>query len=95
MKKYSEITLKWGTLKGWSLNVETETGKKMMTLLEEFNSEQMTMSAMLHKNSTRQTEILCELIDLSDDPNGIYHDWDGLYLTKEEAKKYIREYGKE
>jgi hypothetical protein len=87
----NELSLKWGTIKGCSYDPNTPTGKKFLELVEEFDKEP---SGMMHSNSERQREILYELIDLTEDPEGIYLDWDGKYVSKEEAKKYIREYGR-
>lgn len=49
---------------------------------------------MRSRDTPRQKEIICELIDLCDEDK-IYLHWDGKYVTKEEAKKYVMEYPKE
>ncbi len=77
------LTLKWGTLKAWSFHSE-----KAKKLLEEFGKIGMSMSAAMQKNTPRQKEIICELIDEGDFEQ-VYLDWDGKYVTKEEAKKYV------
>lgn len=82
------LTLKWGTLKRWDF----EGSEKAIKLLEEYNSLGASVSAMLQKDTPRQKEIICELIDICDDENGIYLDWDGKYVTKEEAKEYVKTY---
>jgi len=36
-----------------------------------------------------------EFVDAVTDPNGIYLDWDGVWVDKVGAKAYIHSYGKE
>lgn len=86
-----EITLKWGTLKGWKFSKDNAQALKLLTEYHEIGAD---YSAMLQKDTPRQKEIICELIDLcnSDD---IYLDWDGKHVTKDEAKKYVMEYGRD
>lgn len=88
MKKDS-LTLKWGTLKAWDFN-----SKKGQELLKEYNEIGSSMSAMAQHDTPRQKEIICELIDEGNFKK-IYLDWEGKRVTKEEAKKYVMEYGKE
>ena len=85
----SKLSLKWGTLKAWSFSTPEE-----LKLLEEYGNSGYTPSAMLQRDTPRQKGIICELIDLVDDPRGIYLDWDGEYVTKEVAKDYVRNYHK-
>ena len=47
------------------------------------------MSAILHKDSQKQKELICQIIDLCDE---IQEDWGGKILTKKKAKKYVMEY---
>jgi hypothetical protein len=49
---------------------------------------------MAQKDTQRQKEIICELIDLCDGDT-IYLDWDGEDVTKEKAKEYVLNYGKD
>jgi len=79
------LLLKWGTWKNW--NSENTKIKKLM---QEYNDLGVNVSAMEQKNTPRQKDILCEVIDLID--GVIQNDWDGNYYTKEEAKKYVMEY---
>lgn len=88
MTKHNELTLKWGTLKAWDFH--TEKGQK---LLQEYGEIGQCVSAMCQKDTVRQKQIICELIDECDDPQGIYMDWDGEYVSKDAAKKYVMEYG--
>jgi hypothetical protein len=81
------LTLKWGTLKAWDLHSE-----KAGELLKEYGEIGHSLSAIAQKDTPRQKEIICELID---DCNAdyIYNDWEGKEMTKEEAKTYVMEYG--
>ena len=83
------IALKWGTLKRW--NVTTDKG---MELLKKYHEIGLSLSAMAQDDTPEQKQIICDLIDECDNPQGIYLDWDGEYVSKEEAKKYVMEYGK-
>lgn len=82
------IRLKWGSLKGWSL--ESEAARA--ALQEYFDAGTVSMSAMLQHDNDAQKEALYKLIDVADCET-IYLDWDGKYVSKEEAKEYIRNYG--
>jgi len=82
------ITLKWGTLKSWRL-----TNPALDPLIEEYNQEGGTnMSAMAQRDTLRQKEIICEMIDIIGKP--VYNDWTGEEMSVEEAKEYVMEYGK-
>lgn len=89
MSEHNELTLKWGTLKGWHC-----ASDKFKALLTEYFEIGSSASAMMQCDTARQKEILCELIDECDDPQGIYLDWDGEYISKDKAKEYVMEYGK-
>jgi hypothetical protein len=89
-KTENYLTLKWGTLKSWDFT-GSEKGKK---LLKEYNKIGSSISAMAQKDTQRQKEIICELIDLCDGDT-IYLDWDGEDVTKEKAKEYVLNYGKD
>lgn len=80
------LLLKWGTWKNWH-----SENPKIKKLMQEYNDLGQTVSTMEQKNTPRQKEILCEIVDLID--GVIQNDWDGNYYTREEAKKYIMEYG--
>lgn len=86
----SELTLKWGTLKAWDFS-DSEKGQ---ALLKEYMEIGACLSAALQKDTERQKEIVRELIDECDDPEGIYLDWEGKFVTKQEAKEYIETYGR-
>jgi lambda repressor-like predicted transcriptional regulator len=82
------VALKWGTLKAWKI-----TSKKGLKLLKEYGDIGSSMSAALQKDTPRQKQIICELIDTV--PGRIYLEWDGKYVSKITAKEYVREYGKQ
>lgn len=86
-KQPDHLVLKWGTLKDWNFN-----GEKALTLLKEYNQLGSSMSAMSQHDTPRQKEIICELIDGADFET-VYLDWDGKTVSKEEAKKYVMDYG--
>lgn len=83
-----EITLKWGTLKGWH-----PRSAEAHALLQKYMDIGASMSCMAQQDTQEQRQILIDLVSL---PNAkIYLDWDGEYVTKDEAIKYLTEYGKE
>jgi hypothetical protein len=82
------LTLKWGTLKSWDFS----HSEKGIALLKEFHKIGMNPSAACQKNTPRQKEIICELIDLCDD-SAIYLEWDDTYVSKQDAKNYVINYG--
>lgn len=85
-KVEEHLTLKWGTLKSWNF------GDWATPLFKEYSEIGSSMSAMMQKDTPRQKEILCELIDKGNFKK-VYLDWDGKYISKKEAKKYVMEYG--
>lgn len=80
------LLLKWGTLKGWK--VESEA---CLAAIQKYADAGMSMSAMAQRDTDAQKDALCELIDAID--GEIVNDWSGETLSKEDAKKYVREYG--
>lgn len=86
MTEQDYITLKWGTLKSW--NISSDEGRR---LLDKYGELGYSMSAMAQHDTPEQKEIIFQLIDLV--PGDIYLDWDGEYVSKEAAKKYVLEYG--
>jgi hypothetical protein len=81
------LTLKWGSLKSW--NIESEAGQ---AALKRYFDEGVCMSAALQHDTATQKEAICELIDLVE-CDEIFNDWSGETMTKDEAKRYVREYG--
>lgn len=82
------LSLKWGTLKSW--NVTTEASK---AALKKYFDAPVSMSAMAQRDTPEQKEAICELIDVLD-AKEIYLNWDGEYVSKEKAKKYVMEYNR-
>lgn len=80
------LLLKWGTLKGYKL--ESEAAVKALDRLAFLGPR--SMSAAMQQDTKEQKEALCDLIDAVD--GRIQNDWTGDEMTKDEAKKYIREY---
>jgi len=82
------LLLKWGTVKGW--NFEKEDCEAWQ-LLKEYLKD-TGFSCMTDHPTEERKQLLCKVIDKL---NGeIQNDWTGEMLSKEEAKKYILEYGK-
>jgi len=88
-KEECRLTLKWGTLKSWNFNGSEEGSK----LLKEYCKIGSSYSAMAQRDTPRQKEIICELIDLCDGDT-IYLEWDGEDVSKEKAKEYVMNYDK-
>ncbi len=80
------ITLKWGTLKSWKL-----TSKKGLELLKKYNKIGSSFSAISQRDTPEQKKLICKMIDTV--PGEIHLEWDGKDVSKEEAKKYVIEYG--
>lgn len=85
----NSLTLKWGTLKGWHLETE-----EAQALLKEYHELGASLGTATQHDTPRQKEIILSLIDLCEDGD-ICLDWTGEYVSRDDAKKYIMEYGKE
>jgi len=48
------------------------------------------MSAIMQKDTEKQKQIICELIDKGNFKK-VYLAWDGKYISKKAAKKYVLE----
>ena len=83
---HDSLTLKWGTLKAWRL-----TSPKGQELLRKYFDIGSSVSAMAQHDTPEQKELICQMIDECG-AEQIYLDWDGKYVSKDEAKKYVREY---
>lgn len=79
------IILKWGTLKGWRIN-----NPEAFDLLKKYGECGVSISAMTQRDTPEQKQMLCDLIRHHD--GTIYLDWDGKFVTKEEAISYIEGY---
>lgn len=87
----SYLTLKWGTRKSWDFS-NSNKGKELMKEYDEIEEHVKADADLLNNDTQRQKEILCELIDLCDDDT-IYIHYYGRYVSKDEAKEYILNYG--
>lgn len=83
------LTLKWGTLKGCDFTHNPAAQE----LLRKYTELGSCISAMMQRDNPEQKELLCQMVDAVDCE--IFLDWDGKYVSKEEAKAYIRNYGKD
>lgn len=82
------LTLKWGTLKSWNVESEAATAA-----LKKYFDAPVSMSAMAQRDTDEQKEAICELINAID-AEYIYNDWSGEEMSKDQAKQYVREYGR-
>jgi len=81
------VTLKWGTLKSYNIQ-----NPNTWAIMEKYFEDGTSMSAMAQRDSDHQKELLCQVIESIGEP--VYLEWDGVYVSIEEAKEYIRNYGK-
>ena len=86
MQTEDYLILKWRTLKAW--NLTSERGRE---LLKRYFALGSSLSAMMQHDTPEQKELLCQLIDECAAPT-IHLDWDGLDVSKDEAKIYIMDY---
>jgi len=84
------LLLKWGTLKGWCF----EDSPEAFEALQEYDKIGSSFSAMMQKDTPRQKELICIMIDKVNGP--VTGDWGGEDWTndREGAKKYVMDYGK-
>lgn len=89
MKNNDYLLLKWGTLKGWRF----ENSPEALEALKEYVSLGSSYSAMAQRDTPRQKELICIMIDKVNGP--VSSDWTGEDWTdnRDAAKKYILEYG--
>ena len=80
------LTLKWGTVKAWEVN----EGSPASEALGRWLSGGVSYSAMAQRNTDEQKVAICDAIDAVD--GEIWNDWDGVIMSREDAKKYIMEY---
>lgn len=85
----ANLTLKWGNIKGWD---GMEEGHPARLALEKYMDSGQGLSAM-QRQTDAQRELICDVIDAVD--GEIHDDWNGGTLTKDAAKKYVREYGRD
>lgn len=83
------LELKWGNLKGWS--IQTEASASAFNAYVGAGPNAAASMAMVRLNEAEKLA-LCGLIDAIDGP--IQNDWSGETMTKDEAKKYVLEYSR-
>lgn len=81
------LLLKWGSIKGYKMGNNPES----FELLKQYYADGVPLSAMADRPTVDRKAILCDLIDKFD--GEISNDWDNEIYTKEQAKKYVMEYG--
>lgn len=81
------LLLKWGTVKGWD-----HLTSDSQAILQRYFADGVPMSSMADRPDGDRKEILCELIGQLD--GEIWNDWTGEQMTPDEAKAYVREYGR-
>jgi hypothetical protein len=80
------VTLKWGTVKSCSIRNE-----QTWELMQAYLNQGSNVSAMLHEDTPEQKELLCRVLESIGEP--VFLEWDGRYVSVEEAKNYILTYG--
>lgn len=83
------LLLKWGTLKGYNF----ENSPEAFAALQEYYEIGYSYSAMMQKDTPRQKELLCVMIDKVNGP--VTSDWTGEDWTDDraKAKEYVMNYG--
>jgi len=80
------LSLKWGSLKSWDF----EGNQTAIDLMKKYCEIGSSVSVMAQNDTPEQKEIICQIIDSM--PGDIYLDWDGIFVSKEDAKKHVMEY---
>lgn len=89
-EKQETLTLKWGSVKGYSNLSDTS-----VDALQKWADLGTSMSAMSQPRTEAHTEALCHAVDVISGNGGvIWDDWNGVEMTADEAKTYLREYRK-
>ena len=83
-EKANCLELKFGTIKGWALHTE-----KAQELLRAYTKLGMSLDTLSQRDTPEQVVLICAIIDECD---RIWLDWTNEQPTKEEAKRYVREY---
>lgn len=82
------LTLKWGNVKGWEGVAE---GTPFRAALDKYLDSGQGFSAM-QRQTDEQRELICAVIDVVE--GEIHDDWNGGTMSKDDAKAYVRDYGK-
>ena len=88
-----ELTLKWGTLKAWHFKSADKNPALDEALKYYDENVVQSFSAMAQDRSEEHNKALCMIIDAAN-LDEVYLDWDDKYISKEEAKDYVNNYGK-
>jgi len=82
----NSITLRFGTVKTWLLD-----GKEARDALQKWADHGINIGIVSHKDTPEQQQDLLNALEFMDK---IWLDWHEVEVTKEEARKYILDYGK-
>ena len=82
------IALKWGTLKAWHFATDA-----CAELFRRYCEVGKSVSTMTQHDTPEQKELICQMIDECN-AETIHLSWDGLDVSKDEAKRYVMDYGK-
>ncbi len=85
----AELTLKWGNVKGWS---GFDDGTPARVALDKWFDSKPGGSPM-QRQTQEQRELICAIIDAVD--GDIHDDWNGGTMTKDAAKEYVMNYGRD
>lgn len=83
----NSLTLKWGTVKGWDLETD-----EAVAAIQKWQNYGTSLSAAMQHDTPEQKQALLDAIDHMDE---IWLDWEGKRVSREEAKEYLRNYGRE
>jgi len=86
-KKEGYLELKWGNIKDAIFASQEE--EKLYDQYEKL--EKRNSDGTIALNPTRE-KIILKLINLCNNPKGIYLSWDEKWVSKAKARKYIIEY---
>ena len=86
MRTEDYLSLKWGTLKAWNM-----TSEKGQALVERYFELGSSLNAMDQCDTAEQKELICQMIDECG-AETIHLDWDGADVSKEAAKRYVRDH---
>lgn len=82
----NSLTLKWGTVKGWKLETP-----EAVAALQKWADGGVALGAMSQQDTPEQKQAIIEAIDHMDE---IWLDWEDKQVSRDEAKEYVRNYGR-
>lgn len=86
--KTESLSLKWGTLKAWDLDDDGPA----FAAFKRYCEAPASMGAMQQRDTPEQKQAICDIIDALN-AETVYLDWDGKDVSKDEARRYVVEYG--